>query len=188
MGGRVVCSFAARFADRTTSLALIEGGYFRSPSMAGDDSADLEACIGEARREREEEETFASWDVYFAFERDSLKRWTPALVEAHRATMREDDGTIVPIVPAEILRAIEHGGRREPVTETYPLIAAGGVPVLLLTAPRPGLEAGSTPITRFRSALPTARVEPITGGIHDLVSHAPGRVAELVGEFVTAHL
>jgi pimeloyl-ACP methyl ester carboxylesterase len=187
-GGRVGCSFAARFADRAASLALIEGGYFRPPVIDGDDSADLEACIAEARRERKEEETFTSWDVYFAFERDSLKRWTPALVESHRAAMREDGGKIVPIVPAEILGAIKHGGRREPVTETYPLIAAAGVPVLLLIAPRPGLEAGSTPVTRFRSALPTARVEPIAGGIHDLVSYAPAKVAELVGEFITAHL
>jgi pimeloyl-ACP methyl ester carboxylesterase len=180
-GGRVGCSFAALFSKRTTSLTLVEGGIFLS-SAAGD----LAACIVEARRERQEE-SFPSWDAFFEYERNSLGRWTPAVAEAHRAVMREEDGRVVPILEAETLGAITHGNGLEPVTETYPLIAAAEVPVLLVTAPRPGLDVTSTPTTRFRAALPNARVESIAGGIHDLVSYAPGRVAELVGELVTAN-
>lgn len=180
-GGRVGCSFAALFPERTASLALVEGGIFLSRS-----AGDLAACMVEARKEREEE-SFPSWDAFFDYERDSLGRWTPAVAEAHRAVMREENGRVVPILEAESLGAITHGDGLEPVTETYPLIAAAGVPVLLVTAPRPGLDVTSTPITRFRSALPKARVESIAGGIHDLISYAPARVAELVGEFVTAN-
>jgi pimeloyl-ACP methyl ester carboxylesterase len=135
-GGRIGCSFAARFPDRTTSLSLIEGGHLRSPEIDGDDAADLEACMVDARLETEED-SFESWYAYFAFERDSLGRWTPALAETHRAVMREENGRVVPILEAEVLGAIKHGSRREPVTETYPLIAAAHVPVLLLTAPGP---------------------------------------------------
>jgi pimeloyl-ACP methyl ester carboxylesterase len=185
-GGRIGCSFAALFPDRTASLALIEGG-FRSQDLEGTGAAaDLEACIAEARLEGEEE-SFASWDAYFAFERESLGRWTPALAEAHRAVMRDEDGRVVPILEAEIVGAIKYGGRREPVTETHPLIAAADVPVLLLAAPRPGAEAAAAAIARFRLALPKARIESIRGGIHDLVSYAPGEVAERVGGFITAH-
>ncbi len=183
-GGRVACSFAARFPDRTASLVLIEGGYFKSPGLTdGDAKADLEACIAEAYQETEED-SFASWDAYFGFERDSLRRWTPALADAHRAAMREVGGKVVPILEAETLGAIKHGGRREPVTETYPPIAAADVPVLLLTAPESEATA-SAAIARFRSALPKARVESMRDGIHDLVSYAPVEVARLVGGFVS---
>jgi pimeloyl-ACP methyl ester carboxylesterase len=185
-GGRIGCSFAARFPDRTTSLSLIEGGHLRSPEIDGDDAADLEACMVDARLETEED-SFESWDAYFAFERESLGRWTPALAETHRAVMREENGRVVPILEAEVLGAIKHGSRREPVTETYPLIAAAHVPVLLLTAPGHGSDAAGAAVAGFRSALPKARVESIPDAIHDLVSYAPGQVAELVGAFVAAH-
>ena len=163
---------------------LIEGGYFKSPGLTGGDAkADLEACIAEAHQETEED-SFASWDAYFAFERDSLRRWTPALAEAHRAVMREAGDKVVPILEAEVLGAIKHGGRLEPVTDTYPLIAAAGIPVLLLVAPESEPNAGAA-IARFRAALPEARIESMRDGIHDLVSYAPGEVAQLVGGFVS---
>jgi pimeloyl-ACP methyl ester carboxylesterase len=183
-GARVGCSFAARFPERTAGLALIDGGYVDPGDVGADLTADLATCVADARQEIEED-SFSSWDAYFAFERESLGRWTPALEAAHRAAMRELNGRVVPILEPEVLGAIKHGGRREPVTETYPLIAAAGVPVLLLTAPEldvPEIAEGG--IRRFRTALPEARVESVPDGIHDLVSHAPARVAELIGEFV----
>jgi len=183
-GARIGCSFAALFPDRTTSLALIEGGYYRARPVAGNNVADLEACIAEARVETEED-SFPSWDAYFSFERESLRRWTPALAETHRAVMREEDGRVVPILDAEVLGAIKHGGRLEPVTDTYPAIAAAQMPVLLLTAERPGADDETAAVERFRSALPDARLESIPNAVHDLVSFAPPEVATLVGRFVT---
>ena len=70
-GGRVGCWFAASFPERTTCLALVEGGHHGSLQPTG-----LEAAIAEARAEREDE-TFESWDAYLAYERESLRRWTP---------------------------------------------------------------------------------------------------------------
>jgi pimeloyl-ACP methyl ester carboxylesterase len=173
-GAQVGCSFAARLPERTASLVLIEGGYFQPP-----EAGTLESCIEEARLEAEEE-TFENWDAYFAYERESLRRWTPALEEAHRAVMQEEKGRVVPVLAVEALGAIKHGNRREPAPDTYPAIAAAGVPVLLVTY------RVNEPIERFRSALPKARVELIEDGIHDLVSFAPAEVAELIGSFVTA--
>ncbi len=176
-GGRVGCSFAARFPERTAGLALVEGGIFLYGS-----TRDLAACVAEAREEREAE-TFASWDAFFDYERESLRRWTPAVADAHRAVMREVDGKVAPIIEADVLGAIDCGQRLEPVTETYPVIAAAGVPVLLLYAARARVEE---PVARFRTALPDARVEAIPNAIHDLVSFAPERVASYIGDFVTA--
>jgi 3-oxoadipate enol-lactonase len=175
-GGRVGCWFAARFPERTTCLALVEGGHHGSGPPTG-----LEAAIAEARAEREDD-TFDSWDAYLAYERDSLGRWTPELEAAHRAIMVEENGRVAPVLSAESLGAIHQGSRLEPVAEAYPTIAAAGVPVLLLVA----AELEREPVERFRAALPRARVETIAGGIHDLVSFAPDEVARLVGELVSA--
>lgn len=175
-GGRVGCWFAARFPERTTCLALVEGGHHGSGPPTG-----LEAAIAEARAEREDD-TFESWDAYLAYERESLGRWTPELEAAHRAIMVEENGRVAPVLTAESLGAIHQGSRLEPVAEAYPEIAAAGVPVLLVVAS----ELDREPVERFREALPEARVETIAGGIHDLVSFVPDQVARLVGELVSA--
>jgi len=183
-GGRVGCSFAALYSERCSSLALVEGGHYRAPPPAGDDAADLAACVAEARSEREEE-TFPSWEAYFDYERASLRRWSPALEEAHRGVMREEDGGVAPILQVEALGAIKHGNRVEPVTETYAAIRAAGVPVLLVVAARPTGSDVDAAVARFRAALPLARIESIPDAIHDLVSFAPRQLAELVGGFVS---
>jgi pimeloyl-ACP methyl ester carboxylesterase len=174
-GAQVGCSFAAQFPARTNALVLIDGGYFQPP-----DAGTLEECVEEARLEAEEE-SFGSWDVYLAYEREAPRRWTPALEEAHRAVMREEGGRVIPVLDVEGLGAIKHGNRCEPAPDTYPAIAAAGLPVLLVTY------RVNAAVERFRSALPEARVELIEDGIHDLVSFAPTEVAELTGAFVAAH-
>jgi pimeloyl-ACP methyl ester carboxylesterase len=171
-GAQVGCYFAAGFPERTSALVLVDGGYFKPP-----EPGTLAACIEEARSELEED-SFETWEAYFAFERESLRSWTPALEEAHRAVMREQEGRVIPILDAEGLGAIMHGNRREPAPEAYPAIAAAAIPVLLVTY------RVNAAVERFRSALPDARVELIEDGIHDLVSFAPAQVAELVGRFV----
>ena len=182
-GARVGCSFAARFPERTAGLVLIDGGYVDPGDVGADLTAELATCVADARQEIEED-SFASWDAYCAFESEALKRWTTALEAAHQAAMREAEGRVVPILEPETLGAIKYGGRREPVTDTYPLVAAAGVPVLLLTAPELEVpEVAERGVVRFRAALPEARVESVLDGIHDLVSYAPARVADLIGEF-----
>jgi pimeloyl-ACP methyl ester carboxylesterase len=173
-GAQVGCSFAARFPGRTAALVLIDGGYFEPP-----EPGTLESCIKEAKAEVEED-SFESWDEYFAYERESLRRWTPALEDVHRAVMREESGRVIPILDVEALGAIMYGNRREPATATHRTIGAAGIPVLLVTY------RVNAAVERFRSALPEARVEVVEGGIHDLVSFAPARVAESAGGFLVA--
>jgi pimeloyl-ACP methyl ester carboxylesterase len=184
-GGRIACSFGASFPERTAGLTLIDGGYLEWADIPGvDTSADLESCVARARR-RAEGDSFGSWDAYFALQREELGRWTPALAEAHRAMMREADGHIVPILEPEVAGAIRHGEFQEPLPATYPLIAAAGMPVLLVTAQEDATyqAAADVAIARFRSALPGARVQSRPDAIHDLVSSAPADMAELIGVF-----
>ena len=177
-GGRVGVWLAARYPERLTALALVEGGHQGAYPQTG-----LQAAVEEARAEREEE-TFDGWEAYFAYERQSLRRWTAALEEAHRAVMREENGRVAPIASAEVVGAIYHGSRLEPLADAYPAIAAAGVPVLLLVAADSATEA----VARFRAALPAARVEAVPNAIHDLISFAPERIAGAVGSFVAEHL
>jgi pimeloyl-ACP methyl ester carboxylesterase len=175
-GGRVACAFAAAYPERTAALVLVEGGVFELPRPD-----DLAARIAEAREEREEE-SFDTWEDFFAFESEGLRRWTDEVREAHRAIMREENGRVVPIASAEVVGAIAHGGRVEQAADTHAAIAQARIPVLLVLAQRPDVDE---PVARFRATVPQARVEAIPDAIHDLISFAPERVAELVAEFAT---
>jgi pimeloyl-ACP methyl ester carboxylesterase len=186
-GARIACAFGAAFPERAAGLVLIDGGYLEWADIPGIDSgADLSSCVARARR-RAESDFFESWDFYFAVQREELGRWSPELAEAHRAMMREVDGKIHPILRPEIGGAIRHGEFQEPLPATYPLIAAAGMPVLLVTAPEEAeyQPAADAAIARFRSALPRARVQSRPDAIHDLVSSAPADLAELIGVFAT---
>ena len=187
-GGRIACSFGARYPERTLGLALIDGGYLEWADIPGiDRTADLESCIAAARRGAEKD-SFASWDAYLALQGEELGRWTSALAEAHEATMREANGKVIPILAPEVAGAIRYCEYQEPLTTTYPPLADAGTPVLLVTAPEEDKyqEAAEAAIARFRSALPGAQLEFRPDAIHDLVSYDPTGVAELVGQFAAA--
>ena len=151
--------------------------------MGADLTADLATCVAEARDEIEED-SFASWDAYFAFERESLGTVDSGpgggapggdARGATGASCRSSSPR-----PSARSNTAAAGSRS---TDTYPLVAAAGVPVLLLTAPEPEVPEAGEAVERFRAALPEARVESMPDGIHDLVSYAPARVADLIGEF-----
>jgi len=184
-GARIACSFGASSPLRTTCLVLIDGGYLEWADIPGvDATADLETCVADARRDAEND-AFPSWEAYFASERTSLGRWTPALEEAHRAMRKEAGGRVVPILSPEVSGAIRYGGYQEPVAGTYPSLAAARAPILLLSAPESAeyQAAADAAIDRFRAALPQAVVRSLPGA-HDLVSHAGPGLAEIVGEWL----
>ena len=184
-GAEIGCAFAARFPERTVRLVLIDEGYVDLCDLPDfDPSADLAAHVA-AAREKAQEDSFATWDAYFAAESAALRRWTPALAEAHRATMRERDGRIVPILDADVIGAINYANCVEPTASTYSDLRAAGVAILLLTPEQPRFGAiGRAGIARFRAEVPQLRLEQLPGDVHDLVSHAPAEVAALVGNWL----
>ena len=186
-GARIACSFGARFPERVLGLVLIEGGYLEWRDLPGvDPGASFEACIAEAEV-GSDGASFPSWEAYVASEREVLRRWTPAVEDAHRAMMREENGDFVPIVGSDIEGAVRYWGFQEPVTETYPHLAASNVPVLLLAAPPDTGERAvvSATLERLGAALPNATVREVCGG-HDLVSDAGPEVAEIAGAWLAA--
>ena len=184
-GADIGCAFAARFPERTTRLVLIDGGYWDFADLPNfDTSADLATRVAVAR-ERASKDWYPSWDAYFAAESAALRRWTPALEDAHRATMREEDGRIIPILSGEIVGAIHYGNCVEPTASTHGALRAARVPTLLLIPSelRPESVARDG-VTRFQRNVPQVDVHRVPGDVHDLVSHAPSDVAMIVGNWL----
>jgi pimeloyl-ACP methyl ester carboxylesterase len=185
VGAEIGCAFAARFPERTTQLVLIDGGYWDFADLPDfDTSADLATHVAVARK-RASSGWYPSWDAYFAAESAALRRWTPALEDAHRATMREEDGRIVPILSGELVGAIHYGNCMEPTSSTHAALRDARVPILLLVPSelQPAAVARDG-VQRFQRNVPQLRVHRMAGDIHDLVSSAPAEVAVTVGDWV----
>lgn len=185
-GAEIGCAFAARFPHRTTRLVLIDGGHWDFADLPNfDTSADLATRVA-AARERASKDWYPSWDAYFAAESAALRRWTPALADAHRATMREEEGRIVPILNGEVIGAIHYGNCVEPTSSTHAALRAARVPVLLLTPCEHARQKRLVRegVTRFQTNVPQLRVHRMPGDVHDLVSHAAPEVAVIVGDWL----
>jgi pimeloyl-ACP methyl ester carboxylesterase len=181
-GAEIAVAFGARHAPRAIGLVLVDGGYWDFADLPDVDTRQgLEARVAVARR-RAEGERYPTWEAYFEAERDALGRWTPALREAHRAAMKKQEDVIVPIAVPEVVGAISHGNCLEPTATEHAALGASGLRVLLVT-PAEGLgpvqRAG---LERFTANVPQLELETLPGDVHDLVSTAPERLAELVGE------
>jgi pimeloyl-ACP methyl ester carboxylesterase len=185
-GADVGCAFAARRPDLTERLVLVDGGYVDYADLSGFDlGADLEACVERARA-RAGRRSFPSWGAYFASERDDLGRWNPALEAAHRETMREQDGAVVPVLSPESVGAIHHAGLVEPTVSTYPALRAAGLPILLLV-PADGVAGSAVApgcLERFAEQVPQLAIRELPGAVHDLVSVAPGELAATISSWI----
>jgi pimeloyl-ACP methyl ester carboxylesterase len=181
-GAEIGCAFAAHRPELTDRLVLVDGGYVDYADLPGFDlGADLAACVERARA-RAGRRRFPDWDAYFASERDDLGRWTPTLEAAHRETMRELDGGVVPVLEPDVAGAIHHGGLVEPSVSTYPALRAAGVPVVLVV-PAEGVARSPVArrcLARFAEEVPQLDIRELPGGVHDLVSVAPTDLAAIV--------
>jgi pimeloyl-ACP methyl ester carboxylesterase len=188
-GAEVACAFAARYPTRTNALVLVDGGYWDFADLPDfDTSADLSVRIARAR-ERAGKDWYPTWDAYFAAERAALRRWTPAVEDAHRATMREHDGRILPIVSPDVLGGINYGNCVEPTASTHDALREAGMPILLVTPRIHGRNAGiaSAGIRRFQEQVPLLEVRELPTDVHDLVSHAGPEIAAIVGNWLGRH-
>ena len=162
-------SLSGRRAWRSSTVATSSG------RMCGTDlTADLDHA-SPSRATGIEEDSFESWDAYFAFEREALDGGLRLAEAAHRATMREAEGRVVPILEPEALGAIKHGGRREPVTDDVSAGRRGRRPGAAADGSRRARSIRQQPRLRrpFPLSASRAHVESRPDGIHDLVSYDP---------------
>jgi pimeloyl-ACP methyl ester carboxylesterase len=78
--------------------------------------------------------------------------------------------------------ALRWGSVQEPAADTYPALAASGVPLLLVTGGFRSLPFD--PAARLRERVPQAEVRTVEAQTHDLVAHDPRNLARLVGDWL----
>jgi pimeloyl-ACP methyl ester carboxylesterase len=175
-GGDLGCHLAARHPDRLAALVVLDAGY-RDPPL--DPSLDYEARV--VRHEQAwQEKCAASWDAVLAAPRRRSRRWTPAIEEAARAGWKEEGGRLVPVVPAWIVAAVEHGMAQAPPSTTRPRLARSGLPVLLVASG----EAAGDDLRRFGTDVPQAEVHQAEGTGHDVLADGGPDVVCIVGEWL----
>jgi pimeloyl-ACP methyl ester carboxylesterase len=95
--------------------------------------------------------------------------------------MREDDGSIVPLVASETLADALYGVAVERPSRALPEIRC---PALLVAATETLERFGQAPLERFRAAVPHGDVLTLDSG-HDVLADARDETIAAVGDFVT---
>ena len=112
------------------------------------------------------------------FERDAQEEVrrpiTPELMEAFRAGLREEGGQLVSIVTPETRASAMYGLMGTRVTESWPAIAAAGLPILLLlaTEPEETAEQNRSAAEVFAERFPDAEIHFLENAGHDLFADA----------------
>lgn len=100
-------------------------------------------------------------------------------IEAWRAEIEKQDGEWD--APAQVMAAAMAGSNEEPALSMLPAVEATGLPVLLLHSTQPAeyddVRAGA--LARFRAALPSAEVVPVSAG-HGILSEAGDDVRRIL--------
>jgi pimeloyl-ACP methyl ester carboxylesterase len=175
-GGDLGCHLAARHPDRLTALVVLDAGYRDPP---------LDASLSYRARVAQNEAAWStacapSWDDVVARLRARSRRWTPAVEEAGRAGWREERGKLVPVVPAWVVSAAEHGMAHALPSATRPRLAESRLPVLLVTAG----DAPEEDLARFAAEVPQAEIYRAEGTGHGVLRDGGPEVVRVVGEWL----
>jgi pimeloyl-ACP methyl ester carboxylesterase len=184
-GGTIMTAFAAAHPDRVEGLLLVDSGqmdYQDAPGFPHGKS--YEDLVEDARAPERTIRTTTE-----EFERDAQgevrRRITPGLMEAFRAGLREEGGQLVSIVTPETRASAMYGLMGTRVTESWPAIAAAGIPILLLlaTEPEETKELNRRAVEVFVERFPDAEIRFLENAGHDLFADAGPELAEIVAEW-----
>ena len=184
-GGAIACHAAAAAPERVRALVLLDSGHLDYRDVPGVDlSVTLEEEIERAEAVR--------WrlpgegQLEAALEIDDPER-RARLARLLREGLSDDgSGGLVGTAPGTVRGPVMHHLARARQSETWPAIAAAGIPTLLLLATQPDEAAtlNRQAAARFTAAIPTADVMHLEGAGHGMMTD----LEEALGETIATWL
>jgi pimeloyl-ACP methyl ester carboxylesterase len=185
-GATLACHLAALAPERVSALVLLDAGHIDAADAPGfDPDGTLRDRVRAAQRSLEGFR-FRRLDEALNAVSDDYPSWTPELEASWTAGLRLHRGHVAPRLRPSTFGGAVHGLVTDPVSTTWPALAAAGVPVLLLTADEPAAvrEAQEAGRARFAAAVPQADVRVLSGQRNDLVAGLGAALVPLVGEWL----
>lgn len=177
-GGTIGCHIVAQAPERVTALVLVDVGYQTPPPQP----ASYEELLEQERTESEEMR-FPDSDAFIAAVRPHFStRITDAQL---LASMRDDDGALVPELAPEVYAAAMHGVQAEPPQPLLGAVEEAELPVLLLVAGQPPGDERVNEVEAFRRAIPRAEVLHFAEAGHNVLVDAADEAIPAVGEWLS---
>jgi pimeloyl-ACP methyl ester carboxylesterase len=187
-GATLGAHLAAIAPERVSALVLLDAGYvLPADSPTFEPGSTLKDRVRAAERSLSAFR-FRRLDEALNTVSDDYPEWTPELEASWTAGLRLRHGRVVPRLRPSSYGGAVQGLVSEPVSATWPALAASGVPTLLLAADEP---AAARPMQekareRFASAVPQAEVRVLAGQRNDLVAGLGPALVPLVGDWLAA--
>lgn len=180
-GATIGCHLITLAPERVRALVLVDAGYQSPPAEPQSYDELLESA-----REEIEGSRFPSAAAFLELARQHY----PARLSdaALLATLREEDGDLVPRLAPEVYAGAFHGFQSEPTPALYGALRESGIPILLLVAGKSKGEEQQTEVEAFRQALPEAETRDYPESGHDVLLDAADEAIPAVGEWLSRWL
>jgi pimeloyl-ACP methyl ester carboxylesterase len=182
-GGAIACHVAAAHPGRVRALVLVDSGHLDYADTPGADlSASIEDLVAEGDERRLRLPDRSAVVDMLDVEPDDV------LVDAFLEGMEPaGDGGLVSRTPGAARGPALYYLARSRQSQTWPLIAAAELPVLLLlaTLPDEARDLSESGAARFSAALPGADVRWVEGATHSLVTDERERFGSTVVDWLS---
>jgi pimeloyl-ACP methyl ester carboxylesterase len=185
-GGVIVVHATADRPSDVAAVVLLDSGHLDYADVPGSNpDATLAERIEEVRGRLQ---PLPSREALRQELEEAVRRpLTDEFLEALEPGLRErPDGSVEPVVTAETRAAAMQGLIRTRPSESWPVLADAGVPVLLLLAAEPPetRQQNEAAATVVREAIPHADIRFCDGWGHDLIADGGPALAAIVGEWL----
>jgi pimeloyl-ACP methyl ester carboxylesterase len=181
-GGAIACHLTAAHPDRVGALVLVDSGHLDYGDTPGADlRASIEDLVAEGEKQR-----LRLRDRAAVVDLLEVEAGDP-LVEAFLEGMETDEGGLISRTPGAARGPALYHLARSRQSDTWSLIAAANVPVLLLlaTAPQDARAVSEDGLARFSAELPSADVRWVEGATHSLVTDERERFGQAVVDWLS---